>query len=386
MGDSGHFARKVVMLGSDVTLNKKVDDCGSLHPIRITIKTKKHLERYIGRTYRLPSQVTYSTLKATDTHLIGETILLRSPITCACKKGVCKACYGRELARTNKHITIGSYAAAIITNPISQAVLSSKHLLTTISEEIVFDENFHKFFTLSANEIVLNIQNDDIDLADYSLLIIHDNIVMISELNEGGINEFLTMFHVKNNKTGEIYEIQESTGKDLYISPELIETLNIGRKKKDVYEIPLIDLPDDERLFIMEIENNELTRPLYNIMALLDTKEKRSSMLGVNTIDDMAQTMTDLMIDSHINVMAVHSEVIINPLIRDIDNILERPNFNSYSALDNYQMLTVESALENHPSVLVGMSFQFLERQLKRPLTYKKTAKSFIDPFFKEKP
>jgi len=384
MGKSGHFARKNMLLVSNINLRKDDKICNSVHPITIEIKTKTHLERLIGRYYRTPGQHTYKILTGNETDLIGKKILIKSPITCASKHGICRGCYGDVLFHTNKNdVGIGAFAGAIITNPVSQAVLSSKHLLTTASEKMEFPKEFNDFFTLSANEIMLNVDNDN--LSDYSLVIIADNIVTISELNEGEINEFVTIFHIKNNKTGDYIEIFEKDRKDMYLSPELISAMGINKKNKKVYEINLMDIPDDIRLFLMEIENNELTRPLYSIMGLLDTKEHRREM-GIETVDDMAQKMLDLLIESKINVMSVHGEVMINPLVRSIEDILERPDFRQYGAREDTQILTVSAALEKHPSVLIGLSFQYLGRQLLNPLTFKKKGKSFIDPFFKERP
>ena len=272
---------------------------------------------------------------------------------------------------------------AIITNPVSQSVLSSKHLLTTTSEKIEFVPEFYNFFNLTANEITFS-DEKDFSSDEFSLLILSENIVTINELDEGDINEFVTVFHVKNNYTGDVYEIHEKDMKELYISPELRDVMKLSKTKK-INEIKFNQIPDDARLFLVQIENAELTKPLYDIMGLLNTKEKRTS-LGINNINDLAQTMLDLLIISKINVMAVHSEVLLSPLIRSASDILEKPDFTKYSAFDDTQMLTISGALEKHPSVLIGLSFQYLNRQLLNPLTFRKTGTSFLDDFFKEQP
>lgn len=385
MGRSGHFARKTMLLVSDIKLREDYKHCRSVHPIVFEIKTPEHLKRLVGRKYRLFNEREYHILKNTDTHVIGQKILVKSPLTCSSKHGICEECYGETLFHTNKGgVGVGAYAGAIITNPVSQSVLSSKHLLTTTSETIEFSKEFYNYFNLVANEITMN--NDLDNMADYSLVLIKENIVTINELDEGEINEFLTVFHVKNNITGEMIEIHEKDFKELYIAPELKDILKSTKLvDKKYYEINLMDIPDDSKLFLMQIENSELTKPLYSIMGLLDTKERRKE-LGIETIHDLAQTLLDLLIESKINVMSVHAEVLLSPLIRSIDNILEKPNFKKYNAMDDTQILTVSAALEKHPSVLIGLSFQFLGRQLLNPLTFKKTGESFLDPFFKEKP
>lgn len=384
MGKSGYFARKCMLLVSGMKLRNDEKVCESVHPLQLEVKTPEHFRRLIGRKYRLPNQNKYSILTKDDTHVIGKKIYLKSPITCASKKGVCKDCYGPDLYHTNKDgVGIGAFAGAIITNPLSQAVLSSKHLLTTTSEPIEFNEDFQKFFNLNANEVSIK-TNGEYFVDDYSLLLIDKNIVTLDELNEGEINKFCTIYHVRNNRTNEIYEITEKTGKEMYLSPEMIEMVNKRKKSKEgVYEIKFSDIPDDERLFLLQIENRELTRPLYKIMSLLDTVGKRAD-LGITNIHDLAQVFLDLLIESKINVMSIQAEVMLAPLIRSVEDVLERPNFKKYDAINDIQMLTISSALEKHPSVLIGLSSQFLGRQLVSPLTFRKHGESFLDAFYKE--
>lgn len=381
MGHSGHFARMVMLLVSSIKLRKDEKSCNTVHPILYEIKTKEHLKRLIGRYYRTMTSRTYQVLTGEEKHLIGQKIFVKSPATCASKNYICKECYG-DLYHTNKDITIGAYAGTKITEPVSQNILSSKHLLTTKSEKIEFNEEFYKFFSLSANEVILNNLNDDIDLNDYSLVLLNSNIVTINEFDDTEYNKYVTIFHIKNKRTGEIVEIQENTLKELYLSPELIDLMNKEKNQKEIYEIDFSKIEDDCRIFVLEIENNELTKPLYSIMALLN----RTDHEGCSTIDEMCQKMLDLLIESNIKATAVHGEVLINPLIRSVDDILERPNFAKYGESAEYQILTVEAALERHPSVLISLSFQALGRQLTNPLTFRKKETSFIDPFFKERP
>lgn len=371
-----------MLLVSDIRLRENKKHCRSVHPICLEIKTKKHMDRLIGRMYKLPHERNYKVLTESDTHIIGKKILVKSPITCASKKGICECCYGPINYHTNYGLGIGAFAGAVITEPLSQRILSTKHLLTTTSEKIEFSENFSKFFSLNANEITLNMLDSDDD--NYSLLIFKDNIITMSELNEGELNSFVTMFHVIDNNTGEIMEMNEKSMKEFYITPELKKLMKHPKGDPEIYEINFNDIEDESRLFLIEIENRELTRPLYDIMGLLDTREGRRK-LGIETVNDLVQSMMDLMIESSIDIMSVHAEVLLTPLIRSIADVLERPDFTKYSALQDTQMLTVSGALEKHPSVLIGLSFQFLGRQLLSPLTFRKTGTSFVDPFFKEK-
>ena len=85
--------------------------------------------------------------------------------------------------------------------------------------------------------------------------------------------------------------------------------------------------------------------------------------------------------EANIDVSFVHASVILYPLIRDINNVLSRPDFTKYDA--KYRILTVKSALEKHPSITISLSYQWLARQLQTVDTYLKTAPSYLDDFYK---
>lgn len=387
MGKSGHFSRMVMLLNSDVRLKKGkgFEDCGTVQSVTMNVRTKDHLEKLIGRYYRLPHIREYKVLKGTENHLIGMDIILRSPAKCAGigpKRKLCKMCYG-ELYYTNVDIkSVGGYAGTQVTNPLSQSILSSKHLLTTVSEEIEFNDEFYKVFTINANEIMLNADNEEIDISLYSMMIIKENIIIIDQFDDDEFNAYILVFHLKHKKTGQIIDIKELKGGELYISKELKEILDADKSGKDFHEIDLVKLSFEDPLFVMEVTNNELTKPLYSIMDLLN----RSDHEGCTTIDEMTQKMLDLVIESNFSVVSVHAEILIRSLIRSSKDILLFPDFTKYVEGNEYRILTVDSALQNHPSVLVSLSFQDLGRQLTKPVTFRKTAPSFIDPFFRERP
>jgi hypothetical protein len=391
MGKSGHFTRMIMLLNTDTKLSEE-ENCNTITPLYIKIRSKEHLRRLEGRYYKLPVRLgaNYTLMKGNETHLIEQDILLRSPITCNCKTGICHTCYG-ELSYINADInSIGAFAGAKITEPISQNILSTKHLLTTNSKMIKFKDSFYKFFIVNSNEITLNDNiADDINLTDYSLIMLLDNINTIDEFIENKeYNKYISIFHLKNNKTGELDGYMEEDMLDLYLSNEFNEMLNDLKIKTfddeghKGYEIRLDEFETNMPLFLVEIQNKELTKPLYDIMDLLN----KDSHNGCKTIDDMAQTMLDLLIISKIDVMSVHGELIIKPLIRRFDDILRYPDWNTYGKRSTYQILTVIKSLTNHPSVTLSLSFQDLSRQLINPLTFRKSAPSFIDPFYKEKP
>ena len=176
MGKTGHMLILVAIATASVRLSKSCLDCSTVNPIPIEIKSKTHLQKMDGRRYRFRGDKEYHILDArTDTHLIGDTVEFRSPITCACKDGVCRECYG-ELYYTNiDNVVTGIYSATTVMNPVVQGILSAKHHQTTNTKPIVFNEGFNRFFSLASTDIVLDL-DADIDPSEYSLVIMTEDI------------------------------------------------------------------------------------------------------------------------------------------------------------------------------------------------------------------
>ena len=149
MGKSGHFAYKTMTLASAYRMSRKVHDCHSPRPIKFDIVDDATLNKIKGRYYYDEDGDLRCIDYKRDKHLIGTTIDLRDPTTCCAHDGICHICYG-ELWHTNKESVfhIGRFAATQVNNPIQQKILSSKHMNSTRSNKIEFDEDFGKFFML----------------------------------------------------------------------------------------------------------------------------------------------------------------------------------------------------------------------------------------------
>lgn len=95
MGRAGYFGKVVLLLSLTLQLSKTVSDCNTKHYVDITITNKRMLFKYLGRYYKDEETGETKMIDPNkDTHLIGKTIKLRSPITCACGDEVCHKCFG----------------------------------------------------------------------------------------------------------------------------------------------------------------------------------------------------------------------------------------------------------------------------------------------------
>lgn len=397
MGTSGHFSTMCIQVASTVNLSRRFCHdiahgihgnhygCNTKRPLVYHIDSPDKLKNINRRYYYLePTMVELRCVNAKhDKWLIGKTVFLRSPMTCTCEDGICPICYG-DLAYTNAEIefTIGAYAAAKLNNKLSQNILSTKHLLTTNSEEIVFCDLFYQFFKLDSYKFKVDMDSTE-NFYDWYIRILNDDIFEFNAKEEGDFNYFIERFFLYNKKTKECVEIKElNKTQTMYLYEDVLKMFTKSKDKNfDGVELCINDLADDETYFaVIIIENNELTKPLKNIMRLLNRKDH----YDCETIDDLLNKMNDLLIECGHNLQSVHAECIMRTIIKDTDNILMQPRFDDISRLNKYQILTIGSALMNNPSLTVSYSFQDLGKQVTNPNTNLKCEKSSYDYLYSE--
>jgi hypothetical protein len=153
------------------------------------------------------------------------------------------------------------------------------------------------------------------------------------------------------------------------------------KKKGDGYiGVNLGKIDYDTPVAMINIENNELSTPLKNIIKLLD----RVPHYGCNTIDEIINKFCQLTLEAGMDVMLVHCSMLVKGLVRRLDNILQEPDWTDPDNCDNYQILTTTNALINHPSLTVSISFESMNKQIISPYTYEKYRPSDYDTFYKE--
>lgn len=393
MGKGGHFSRKTGTGVTDFRLAEDLEFCGTKHTIQIQLKSKDHVNRYKYRHYHMGDGEILQ-LVGNEKHLIGETIYVYSPILCAEagteNKGICKRCYGGLYATNKDYYSVGGFAAAKISNPIQQGILSTKHLLMTLSALIEFQDIFYEVFELNSNEIVLK---NSPDIGKYTMIINKEDMVDIDDVGDYGIEYSIKHFIIRNNETKKEYPLNELTNSEMYVTETLRDAMNSyysNRRRANkleqtgIIELPLSELDSFRPIFIMEVVNHEQTKPLYDIMSALDSAEFHKKN-GLDDVHKLTNHVIDLLIETGNSLDGVHIEMIITPLIRSIRNILERPDFKKYDAMDDITIVTYKKALTENPSPTVSMSSIELRSQLiSQETTWKKHGKSYMDPMFRE--
>jgi len=143
--DAGYLTRRLVDIAQDVIIN--AHDCGTMAGtwVRVTddVGGQSTFERVIGRIAAAPvvhpqtgevlvernGEIDENVASAIEKAEI-ETVLVRSPMTCQLRQGICTLCYGRDLGR-GKIVAIGTavgiVAAQSIGEPGTQLTLRTFH-------------------------------------------------------------------------------------------------------------------------------------------------------------------------------------------------------------------------------------------------------------------
>ncbi len=134
--EAGYLTRRLVDIAQDVVINE--DDCGTINGIeRSAMKDGDEIveplsDRIVGR-YTLEKvkhpitgemildvNAEITAVKAKEIEGAGiESILIRTVLTCEARHGVCRKCYGRNLA-TNRPVDIGEAVGIIAAQSIGQ--------------------------------------------------------------------------------------------------------------------------------------------------------------------------------------------------------------------------------------------------------------------------
>jgi DNA-directed RNA polymerase subunit beta' len=156
--EAGYLTRRLVDIAQDVVVNE--DDCGTINGISYSaIKDGEDIveplsDRIVGRytLERVKHPITGEIIVDVNQDITEdlaaqidaagvETVRIRTVLTCEAKHGVCRRCYGRNLA-TNRSVDIGEavgiIAAQSIGQPGTQLTMRTFHIggvATKVSEE-----------------------------------------------------------------------------------------------------------------------------------------------------------------------------------------------------------------------------------------------------------
>ena len=388
-GASGNFARILGVNNMDSYINPDPNfKCDTKAFQVYTVEDEKFLSMIVGRYYKLdPDGVDYL-VTPKDKHLIGKTIYMYSPMTCASSAhghGVCYRCYG-DLAYVNNNIKIGKFASDTLSSQLTQKQLSAKHLLETIVNKIVWNKEFDLLFDINVNKIFIKPESAGYIIIDPENIFYENDDDYVNNMDSSSNSRYITEL-TYIDPSGNMHEISSDDGANMYLSEEFEEYISKNEDLTDdegMYKFDVSSLASTEYnefdLFFIHIRNNDIGKNLKDIENLINKK----NIIAMYDKDQLLQHLVKLIITGKLNIQAIHLETLLMNQLRNPRNILRKPDWSNYD--EEYTILTLDQALKDNPSVINSLIYQNLDYVLTYPLTYQKSDPSMMDLYFMLRP
>jgi len=271
---SEYLARELQLVAMSVE-NLVFTDCGSTNYRDFLIRPKEIIDgklfykgdliNLIGKRY-LDKDGIEKIIQKEDTHLEGTTIKMRKAMYCelADKGSICIGCYGDLGYSIFKHQNLGHLNITNTTRPVTQSILSTKHLATTASTgKVVLKDKEAMFFLIkSGDKALLHKRLFQRKTKDIRLLIPQASVYSFKDIIER--NDVLNINLSKSSRINEIaIEEYSSKGSEVF---DL--SMRIGNRNgyftvffwsyliKEGYDI------DINGNFSIEMKNWDYTKPI----------------------------------------------------------------------------------------------------------------------------
>lgn len=383
--DAGYIQRSFTKSAIGITLHPDPNfDCHTQNYYIVNITNETKLKDFHGRWY-LTKKNTIRQIDATkDKDLIGKTLKVRSPAFCAGgKDGVCKICYG-HLYNQNRGIDVGISSALSFTETYYQLLLSAKHALDTKTASIAMCAIFDLLFYFDEYKIFIK----ESKLLKHCDLIIDTEDIMKNDDNEDNYkNEYVYSVSVKNNKTGEVYELKDENSTRLYISDYLIDLINskvnrgdVDDDNENIIRFSMEELfKSEEELFFVTLENNELNGALLMIKDFIQTGKQNKYTTNPSEFINQFYEMSH---NANIRLASIHIEILCKNLIKNAKDIIEPLDFTKPLKDEDVLITSIHNSILKSDSVINSLTFERIGIQFRDPSTYKKTGTSPLDRMF----
>jgi hypothetical protein len=190
-----YFSRRLQLM-TQIVQNLHYGDCGSTQYLKFKVG-KKDLKQILGK-YHLCDDGCVHPIKETDTHLIGQTVNLRSVTHCAHPDpyGVCSTCFGDLRYSVPAFTNLGQLCCTALAQMITQKVLSIKHLDGSSEVRgIELDANDLRFLRVAKDNNSYLFAPDLAESPKVSLMLLAKDVKNLTDIHQAESLERLNIAH-----------------------------------------------------------------------------------------------------------------------------------------------------------------------------------------------
>ena len=389
--DSGTENKHASTLSQDIYING--EDCHSMHGLKVFVANKRQLDNLVYK-YQMMPDGSLREIKETDTHLIGQHVIVRSMLKCANKEGVCATCFGAH-NKWNRHTKeyrkdLGSEFTKVHVSNASQSVLSFKHTITpdvvpvrydivnTRTGELthdwskIIDRKFNRITPVKGAKIYFNYK-DIIFSNKYKKAKVTNNKIdpydADYEYDEKDIIRTSKFFVYHKGTEYQVELAATVTATNTKERPVMFKVKGIERHMvNELYDVnDIINIEEDVHL-LQVIPNKSRTAKFNDIQNLYanDTMTGTKESLPFESIEDMVQRTIDSIPESHL----VGIEVLFRNKIKYKNDFRKRPDWTQPDAESQYEIISESRALNAIPTITSKLGLGYFEQRLKSPYYY----------------
>lgn len=380
--DSQYTNRKIQLMAESL-MHLWPGDCGGgrLIPVRLR---GRDFELFAGKYYlregEAANPANYKILKASDKHLAGELIYVRTIFDCRHPdpQGVCSACYGSLAWSIPKGTNIGHIAATVLCESISQILLSTKHLDTSAASSGTILSDYDGIYLEENTETNTLRLSDRLAKANIALIMqakeanhindvtIVDDVSRLSPSNISNLTDIKLEIETAKVKETVALHVSDEARKS-YMSTELLDHVKrvgwsltaTGDYRVDLKEwdpaAPLLELP---------MKQSSMLDYMFTIERFLRASDKGKTAPTLKTYSSPEGGLMKLyeLVSSRLKFNIVHMECLVKAcMVRSISHMDYRipiagnaTEFGRYGKIMEMRSLGAAMAFEFHSKILLS--------------------------------
>lgn len=342
------------------------------------------LNKLVGKYYKLdPSDTTFKIIDGSEKQLIGETIWMRTVLTCTHKDphAVCHVCAGKLSENISRFDNVGHIGTITVVNVLSQTILSFKHVNTSSTmSHIKLDEYQRRYLNTGVTGAGYYITAPSKKIQTVYLSVPRDEASGLQDLADKRVLEYLTLSRISQIKTiklgyvddhGHIEEVAlpvEAKQGDSMLSRELLGYLQkVGWSVDSTnnFQFDMKTWDYDQPILVIENKEESVVELVSQVEIMVQSNKTlhKKRLVVEDAPSILLQDLFDL-VNSRFNINILCFEIIVYGLMTYSED--------SYALGRNAKtpVLGIANELMLHRTLGVAMCYQAHEQSILNPGYY----------------
>ena len=290
-------------------------DCGTTKYLHIPVTGPESykggiFEAIIGK-YQVMKDGSLHCITENDTHLIGQTIRIRSSVYCKhrSKYGICETCFGSLAINVPDGTNIGHWCSVALCAIITQLILSTKHVdgaaavaglhMTPNHRRYLRNEGVKLYFKrLKDKKIIITIHKDDLNFLEDLRVFPVSGVKTISRMTAVTIMNVTVQDHITGMSNFAPLDLRLGKA-PVHLSVEMLEHIKMygwTNTETGDYQIDVTEFDFDKPVIVLPKLHRNMLEFMRSVSEFIESKYNKKSKHS--TLDDYVDP-GEALIDFH---------------------------------------------------------------------------------------